>query len=85
MRMSGSFSHWRNSHIQDRKTEKKKKVSNIGLRSIGTMGKEPFAANRDLARDLPTGRIVHTTTFLTPAVEHWVEQKVQLSGSTRWD
>ena len=31
----------------------------------------------------PTDRITHTTTFVTPVVEHWLEQEIAHEGSIR--
>ena len=29
----------------------------------------------------PTDRITHTTAFVTPVVEHWLEREIDLNGS----
>ena len=31
----------------------------------------------------PTDRIAHTTAFVTPVVEHWVEREIAHEGSIR--
>ena len=31
----------------------------------------------------PTDRIAHTTAFVTPVVEHWVEREIAREGSIR--
>ena len=32
----------------------------------------------------PTDRIVHTTAFVTPVVEHWLEQQIAESVHHEW-
>ena len=33
----------------------------------------------------PTDRITHTTAFVTPVVEHWLEREIPLVLVTRYD
>ena len=32
---------------------------------------------------IPTDRIAHTTSFVTPVVEHWLEQETHIEGGRR--
>ena len=60
-------------------------ASDIWLRTILIVRKKPAAATWSTLSDLqqgffymhhPTDRIAHTTVFVTPVVEHWLEREI---------